>query len=167
VSVEDSPCLALGVGFALGLFTVRYDEFRSAYDGVQQACLEARLDVDGLAAEVTRLAVLRDQVELRSERQQASADLAALTDLLEMVRRTAPPPASPAYEQAFQEAFALTAEANAEDGSVTERINRAKRAINRIRKIAERVDDPRERFTLLKMTEPLTVLADGLEHSRS
>jgi hypothetical protein len=49
---------------------------------------------------------------------------------------------------------------------VTERINRAKRAIKRIRKIAERVDDPGERFTLLKMTEPLRLLADGLEHSR-
>jgi hypothetical protein len=94
---------------------VRYNEFRSAYDAVQQACLEARLDVDGLAAEVTRLAALVEQVELRSERQEAAADLAALTDLLQMVRRTAPPPASPAYRQAFQEASALTAEANAED----------------------------------------------------
>ncbi|TWD80534.1 hypothetical protein FB561_1615 [Kribbella amoyensis] len=146
---------------------MRYDEFRSAYDAVQQACLEARLDVDGLAAEVSRLALLADQVELRSEREEASTDLAALTDLLAMVRRTAPPPASPAYRQAFQEVSVLSAEAKVDEGSVTERLNRVQRAINRIRKIAERVDDPGERFTLLKMTEPLVVLADGLEHSRS
>jgi hypothetical protein len=159
-------CLAAGARCALGLFTVRYDEFRSAYDAVQQACLDARLDVDGLAAEVGRLAVLADQVELRSEREEAASDLASLTDLLEMVRRNTPPPASPAYEKAFQEASALTAEANAADGPVTERIKLAQRAIKKIRTLADRVEDPGERFTLLKMTEPLAMLADGLEHSR-
>jgi len=146
------------------LSTVRYDEFRTAFDAVQQACLEARLNVDGLAAEVDRLTLLRDEVELRSDREQAATDLASLSDLLEIVRRTAPPPASPEYEMAFREASAVMAEANGPDGSVAERVQRIQRAIMKISKIADRVNDPGERFTLLKLNEPLAMLASALQH---
>jgi len=144
---------------------VRYDEFRAAFDAVQQACLEARLNVDGLAAEVDRLTVLRDQVELRSDREQAASDVASLADLLEMARRTAPPPASPEYEKAYQEASAVMAEANGPDGSVAERVQRIQRAIKKIGKLADRVDDPGERFNLLKLAEPLAMLASSLQHT--
>ena len=144
---------------------MRYDEFRAAFDAVQQACLEARLNVDGLAAEVDRLTVLRDQVEFRSDREQAASDVASLADLLEMARRTAPPPASPEYELAYREASAVAAEANGPDGSAAERVQRIQRAIKKISKIADRVSDPGERVSLLRMNEPLAMLAGSLQHT--
>jgi hypothetical protein len=63
-----------------------------------QACLTAKLDADGLVAEILRLSGLRDQLDRDADRASATTDLDQLEELVAPTRQLTPAePASPAY----------------------------------------------------------------------
>jgi hypothetical protein len=141
---------------------MRYDEFRAHHDSVMQACLTAKLDADGLVAEILRLSGLRDQLDREADRASATADLTQLEELVALTRQLTPAePASPAYTAAT-EAFGR---ANQTGGSIAEGIERAERGIAEIRALADSVTDPDEQHGILRLTEPLATQIAALESS--
>ena len=92
------------------------------------------------------------------ERNRATADIAELEDILDLARQT-PYSTSPA----FNEASRALSRATMDTGSTAERIGRARRGIDEIRAIADRIPDTAERYSVLQMTEPLAMLIESLE----
>jgi hypothetical protein len=141
---------------------MRYADFRAQHDSVMQACLTAKLDADGLVAEILRLSGLRDQLDREADRASATADLAQLEELVALTRQLTPAePASPAYTAAT-DAFGR---ANQTGGSIAEEIERAERGIAEIRALADAVTDPDEKHGILRLTEPLATQIAALESS--
>ncbi|MFC0624951.1 hypothetical protein [Kribbella deserti] len=134
-----------------------YDEFRTEYDAVMEACLSAQLDMNGLAVELDRLRGLAATLS-PTDQAQAATDLQSLDEILTMARET-PYTDSPAYNEANR-IFAL---ANADDGTPAERITRAQEGIQQLRAIADRSADQQEQYAILRLTEPLAMLIDALQ----
>ncbi|WP_328989799.1 hypothetical protein OG394_26540 [Kribbella sp. NBC_01245] len=133
-----------------------YDEFRTEYDAVLEACLSARLDMDGLAVELDRLRGIAAALS-PDEQTQAATDLQSLDEILTMARQT-PYSDSPAYNEANR-VFGL---ANSDDGTPAERIARAEEGIQQLRAIADRGADQQENYAIMRLTEPLAMLIDAL-----
>jgi hypothetical protein len=134
-----------------------YDEFHADCEQVMRACLTAKLSVDGLAEQVDRLSGLLEAMTL-ADRNRAELDLADLQEILDAARQT--PYASTA---AFTEASRIFGLANAEHGTMAERLGRARDGVAEIRAIADRTADQQERSAILELTEPLAMLVDALQ----
>ncbi|MFC0624950.1 hypothetical protein [Kribbella deserti] len=137
-----------------------YDEFRAEYDQVMLACLTAKLSVEGLAEQVSRLTGLLTELH-PADRNRAAVDVDNLQEILTNARQV-PYVESPA----FIEASRVFGMANADWGTAIERTHRARQGVQDIRTIAGQLSDPAERDAVLQLTEPLELLIDALEPGR-
>lgn len=134
-----------------------YQTFRTAYEEVMNACLTAKLHVDGLAAAIDRLTDLRGRLSTAADRANADTDIARLQEILDRASRI-----PFAASRAFNAAARALHSAMYDDGTVAERIERARLGIEQITQIASRADTAPERDDIKAMTVPLAMLLDAL-----
>ena len=135
-----------------------YERFHAEYDKVLQACLTARLTIDGLEYAIDKLTELRANLTTIADYNQAGVDIETLRDIMRRARQ-APYQTKPL----FQEASRALSRATWDHGSAEERIERARSGIAEIAAIAERATDVVERTGVLQVAEPLALLIDALQ----
>jgi hypothetical protein len=136
---------------------VNYDEFNTEYAKVLDKIQSGRSSWSELSGHVTRLRQATAGITTPAERTQVASDLAALTQMVDMSRRT----------NDKEDVWTVTSDAirraSSQEGSVADRISRIDAAINDITSLAGR--NPDERDALMQSTSTLRILHSSLQAS--
>ncbi|MFK4088710.1 hypothetical protein ACI2LF_31640 [Kribbella sp. NPDC020789] len=136
---------------------MNYDEFNTEYAKVLDKIKSGRSTWSELSGHVTRLRQATAGITVPVERTQIDSDLAALSQMVDMSRRT----------NDKEDVWTVTSEAirraSSQEGSVADRIGRIDAAINDITSLAGR--NPDERDALMQSTSTLRILHSSLQAS--
>ncbi|GAA1698627.1 hypothetical protein ACFTSF_34475 [Kribbella sp. NPDC056951] len=136
---------------------MNYDEFNTEYAKVLDKIKSGRATWSELSGQVTRLRQATAGIADPAERTQIGSDLAALSQMVDMSRRT----------NDKEDVWTVTSEAirraSSQEGSVADRISRIDAAINDITSLAGR--NPDERDALMQSTSTLRILHSSLQAS--
>jgi chromosome segregation ATPase len=136
---------------------VNYDEFNTEYAKVLDKIQSGRSSWSELSGHVTRLRQATAGISTPAERTQVASDLAALSQMVDMSRRT----------NDKEDVWTVTSDAirraSSQEGSVADRISRIDAAINDITSLASR--NPDERDALMQSTSTLRILHSSLQAS--
>ncbi|GAA0608401.1 hypothetical protein HPO96_31090 [Kribbella sandramycini] len=136
---------------------MNYDEFNTEYAKVLDKIKSGRATWSELSGHVTRLRQATGGITAPVERTQIDSDLAALSQMVDMSRRT----------NDKEDVWTVTSEAirraSSQEGSVADRISRIEGAINDITSLASR--NPDERDALMQSTSTLRILHSSLQAS--
>jgi chromosome segregation ATPase len=136
---------------------VNYDEFNTEYAKVLDKIQAGRSSWSELSGHVTRLRQATAGITTPAERTQVASDLAALSQMVDMSRRT----------NDKEDVWTVTSDAirraSSQEGSVADRIGRIDAAINDITSLASR--NPDEREALMQSTSTLRILHSSLQAS--
>ncbi|MFD7153222.1 hypothetical protein ACFV9C_01400 [Kribbella sp. NPDC059898] len=135
-----------------------YKTFESQYRQLLQTARS--LDADGFAAEVERLRAAADDVQPESDRARTVGLIKSLDNAAAQERDT------PAVSEAMAAAIRAQRRANQAAGTIRDRINQIRAAIEEIGAIAKDTS-PEERRRIIALTEPLSMLASSLEMTAS
>ncbi|TDD60429.1 hypothetical protein E1263_10900 [Kribbella antibiotica] len=136
---------------------MNYDEFNTEYAKVLDKIQSGRSSWSELSGHVTRLRQGTAGITTPTERTQVASDLAALTQMVDMSRRT----------NDKEDVWTVTSDAirraSSQEGSVADRISRIDAAISDITSLAGR--NPDERDALMQSTSTLRILHSSLQAS--
>ncbi|GAB3934611.1 hypothetical protein ACFCV3_35865 [Kribbella sp. NPDC056345] len=136
---------------------MNYDEFNTEYAKVLDKIQSGRSSWSELSGHVTRLRQATAGITTPAERTQVASDLAALSQMVDMSRRT----------NDKEDVWTVTSDAirraSSQEGSVADRISRIDAAINDITSLAGR--NPDERDALMQSTSTLRILHSSLQAS--
>ncbi|WP_405055992.1 hypothetical protein OG474_25000 [Kribbella sp. NBC_01505] len=136
---------------------MNYDEFNTEYAKVLDKIQSGRSSWSELSGHVTRLRQATAGITTPAERTQVTSDLAALSQMVDMSRRT----------NDKEDVWTVTSDAirraSSQEGSVADRISRIDAAINDITSLAGR--NPDERDALMQSTSTLRILHSSLQAS--
>lgn len=132
-----------------------YDDFWREYDAVLRAGMGGGLDGLGLRDELARLTAYAGQLA-PADRDRATADL---DELRMIVDGQDTGPTAPATE----EALAIVTRAQSVQGTDAERIAAAEQAVAELNELAEIQADERDARAVLRLAEPLVLLATSLQ----
>jgi molecular chaperone GrpE (heat shock protein) len=133
---------------------MEYDEFFARYKDAHLRWTFGELDRAGALEELTRLRALVPSIDPPDKRRTA-----------ESVLRQWEVETSPQAEERMTRAMATLSQAERGDGTVAERIARARAGIAEITRIAAEAEDVAERYAITGLTETLAKLVDALERS--
>ncbi|MFC0624946.1 hypothetical protein [Kribbella deserti] len=131
-----------------------YDDFRREYDAVLRAGMSGGLDGLDLRDELARLTAFSGQLE-PADRDRAVAELDELRAIVDRQDTGPMPPAT-------EEALAIVTRAQAVQGSPADRIAAAEQAVAELNELAEVQADERDARAVLRLAEPLVLLAGSL-----
>lgn len=136
---------------------MNYDEFNTEYAKVLDKIKSGRCSWSELSGHVTRLRQATTGITAPVERTQIDHDLAALSQMVDLSRRT----------NDREDVWTITSEAvrqaSSQEGTVADRISRIEASINEITSLANR--NPDERDALMQSTSTLRILHDSLQAS--
>jgi hypothetical protein len=135
---------------------VNYDEFNTEYAKVLDKIKSGRCSWSELSGHVTRLRQATTGIT-GLERTQVDHDLAALSQMVDMSRRTND------KEDVWTVTSDAIRKASSQEGSVADRIARIEASINEIAGLANR--NPDERDALMQSTSTLRILHSSLQSS--
>jgi hypothetical protein len=136
---------------------VNYDEFNTEYTKVLDKIKSGKCSWSELSGHVTRLRQSTAGITAQVERSQIDSDLAALSQMVDLSRRT----------NDKEDVWTVTSEAirraSSQEGTVADRIGRIEASINDITALANR--NPDERDALMQSTSTLRILHSSLQSS--
>ena len=136
---------------------MNYDEFNTEYAKVLDKIKSGRSTWSELSGHVTRLRQATAGITAPVERTQVDHDLAALSQMVDMSRRTND------KEDVWTVTSDAIRKASSQEGSVADRISRIDAAITDITNLAGR--NPDERDALMQSTSTLRILHSSLQAS--
>ena len=136
---------------------MNYDQFNTEYTRVLDKIKSGDCGPTELNAHVIRLRKATAGIESPAERTQIESDLAALSEMLDLSRRT----------NEREDVWTITSDAvrraSSGEGTVAARLVRIEASINEITSLADR--NPDEREALLQSTSTLKILHTSLQSS--
>ncbi|GAB2570718.1 hypothetical protein [Kribbella endophytica] len=136
---------------------MNYDEFNTEYTKVLDKIKSGKCSWSELSGHVTRLRQSTAGITVPVERSQIDSDLAALSQMVDLSRRT----------NDKEDVWTVTSEAirraSSQEGTVADRIARIEASINDITALANR--NPDERDALMQSTSTLRILHSSLQSS--
>lgn len=136
---------------------MNYDEFNTEYAKVLDKIKSGRSTWSELSGHVTRLRQATAGITVPVERTQVDHDLAALSQMVDMSRRTND------KEDVWTVTSDAIRKASSQEGTVADRIARIEASINDIVSLANR--NPDERDALMQSTSTLRILHSSLQSS--